>query len=260
MLEFGYVRLYRSLLNWEWYTDEHTKTVFLHLILTANYEAKQWRGITIERGQRIYSSQKLADELHMSRQVIRTAVNHLISTGEITNQSTPQFSIITIKNYDSYQQATNDLTNEQPTTNQPSTNEQPQCKKAKESKKAIRVIYSEYRDAFLKCCPSLPKPEESENWSDGRKKRIRDKKMTAEEMSPVFERIEKSDFLSGRNGKWSGCSFDWILKPENWKKIIEGNYDNREPSSQKSKGHFSSFSNEDIEAWERGDYDRKENT
>ena len=148
MLESGYIRLYRSLLSWEWYTDTNTMRVFLHLILTANWEPKKWRGITIERGQRVYSSQKLATELHISRQAARTAIKHLISTGEITNHPTPEYSIITVKNYDLYQQPTNDLTNEQPTTNQRLTNEQPQLKKDKESNKDKKNIYSEIFSAY----------------------------------------------------------------------------------------------------------------
>jgi len=120
--------------------------VFLHLILTANWEPKKWRGITIERGQRVYSSQKLATELHISRQAARTAIKHLISTGEITNHPTPEYSIITVKNYDLYQQPTNDLTNEQPTTNQRLTNEQPQLKKDKESNNDKKVIKRDKRN------------------------------------------------------------------------------------------------------------------
>lgn len=42
----------------------------------------------------------------------------------------------------------------------------------------------------------------------------------------VFKRIENSDFLTGRNGKWKNCNFDWIINPTNFVKIIEGNYDN----------------------------------
>lgn len=43
----------------------------------------------------------------------------------------------------------------------------------------------------------------------------------------LFERIEKSDFLTARigNGNWR-ATLDWILKPENLQKIKEGNYDN----------------------------------
>ena len=48
----------------------------------------------------------------------------------------------------------------------------------------------------------------------------------------LFERVQSSDFLSGRNGKWYGCNFDWILKPENLKKILSGAYDNPAPKPE----------------------------
>ena len=47
----------------------------------------------------------------------------------------------------------------------------------------------------------------------------------------LFTRVQNSDFLSGKNGKWYGCTFDWILKPENLKKILSGAYDNPEPKT-----------------------------
>ena len=141
MLESGYVRLYRSFLAWEWYTDSNTKDLFLHLILTANWEPKKWRGITIERGQRVYSRASLAREMRLSERSVRTSLNHLISTGEVTNQTTPQYSIITIKNYDLYQQATNETTSDRPATDQPPTSDRPQLKKDKESKKDKKDKY-----------------------------------------------------------------------------------------------------------------------
>jgi hypothetical protein len=56
-----------------------------------------------------------------------------------------------------------------------------------------------------------------------------------------FEKIEKSDFLTGRDGKWHNCGFDWILEPRNYVKILEGNYDNRESyqetRKQKARSH-----------------------
>ena len=146
MLEGGFVRVYRSILKWEWYDDANTMRVFLHLILTANYESQKWHGITVERGQRVYSSQKLAKELHMSRQETRTAIKHLILTGEITNRSTSEYSIITIKNYELYQQPTSELTSDQPTANQRLTNDQPQWKKDKESNKAKKANKDQGQD------------------------------------------------------------------------------------------------------------------
>lgn len=148
MLESGYVRLYRSLLNWEWYTDTNTKAVFLHLILTANWEPKKWRGITIERGQRVFSYAKLAAEIRLSVQSVRTAINHLKSTGEITCSGTAEYSVVTVKNYDFYQQPTSELTNDQQASNKPSTSDQQQLKKDKESNKDNKDKYSAVFTAY----------------------------------------------------------------------------------------------------------------
>jgi len=109
----------------------------------------------------------------------------------------------------------------------------------------VNLNYEDYRNAFISACPSLPAPNKSSRWNGARKKAIRDKHMTVEQMETAFERIEKSDFLSGRSGKWQGCSIDWILKPANWQKIVEGNYDNRDSVQH---GHETSY---DLEAYER---------
>ena len=62
MLNQGFVLLHRSILDWEWYSDLHTRVLFLHLLVTANYEDKDWMGITIKRGERVYSRAKLSYE------------------------------------------------------------------------------------------------------------------------------------------------------------------------------------------------------
>lgn len=43
----------------------------------------------------------------------------------------------------------------------------------------------------------------------------------------LFVMAQESDFLSGRNQKWNGCSFDWIINKTNALKIVEGNYINK---------------------------------
>lgn len=103
MMEGGYVALHRSILNWDWYTDRNTKCLFLHLILTANYAPGSWKGREIKVGQRVTSLSKLADELGMSVKEIRTSLAHLKRTGEVASESTPQYTVITVKNYERFQ-------------------------------------------------------------------------------------------------------------------------------------------------------------
>lgn len=103
MYEGGFISLYRSILNWGWYSDHNTKEVFIHLLLTVNYLPGEWKGKRIEVGQRVTSYQKLADELHLSVKEIRTALRHLQETGEVACESTSQYTVITVKNYSEFQ-------------------------------------------------------------------------------------------------------------------------------------------------------------
>lgn len=106
--------------------------VYTYLLLSANYEDKKWRGILVSRGSFISGINSLSENLGLSKQSIRTCLNHLKSTGEITIKSTNKFSIITICKYDDYQiisdeanTQTNNQTNIPSTRNQQTTNKQP---------------------------------------------------------------------------------------------------------------------------------------
>lgn len=46
-------------------------------------------------------------------------------------------------------------------------------------------------------------------------------------MSRFFEYVSKSDFLMGRSGDFQ-CTLQWLVKAENFSKVVQGNYENRE--------------------------------
>src|SRR5690554_1243855 len=119
----GYIKIWRQLQSWEWYDDPNTLRVFLHLLLNASWAENRWQGITIQPGQLVTGRKKLAAELKLSEQQIRTSLNRLKSTNEITSKTTNRFSVITICNWGSYQ--SDDATSQpakqpakQPTINQ----------------------------------------------------------------------------------------------------------------------------------------------
>jgi len=49
----------------------------------------------------------------------------------------------------------------------------------------------------------------------------------------VFEKALKSDFLKGQNNRGWVATFDWMIKPSNFEKILSGNYDNKNIQSGK---------------------------
>lgn len=99
----GWIKVHREMLAWEWYQDANTMRVFLHLLLTANYEDKKYKGVLIKRGQCMISVKKLSEDLRQTVRQTRTALDHLKSTGEVTIESTNKFSLITITNYEKFQ-------------------------------------------------------------------------------------------------------------------------------------------------------------
>ena len=106
MLENGFIKLYRSLLKWEWYDDVNTKVVFLHLLLTVSIEDSKWHGITVRRGSRVSSYAKLSEETKLSVRQVRTAIDHLESTGEASDLVYAKYTVFAINHFDAYQTAT----------------------------------------------------------------------------------------------------------------------------------------------------------
>lgn len=140
MLEYGWIKVHRSLLKWEWYDDINTKTVFLHLLLTVNATDERWHGIEVRRGSRISSFAKLAAETKLSVDKVRTAIAHLESTGEITRSPHAKYTVFTIKNYDTYQEVPNSTPNNSQTNPKLIPNSSQQSKKVKESKRKNKNI------------------------------------------------------------------------------------------------------------------------
>lgn len=102
-MSIGFIKLHRKIVEWEWYSDANVCRVFLHLLLTANFENKKWQGIDISRGQVITSLEKLGKSTTLTIQQVRTALTKLKSTHEITIKATKLHTFITLTNYNLYQ-------------------------------------------------------------------------------------------------------------------------------------------------------------
>lgn len=149
----GYIKIFRKMLDWEWFSDVNTFYVFMYCLLKANWEDKKWRGIDVKRGSFITSRAHLSKELHLSEQATRTALEHLESTNEITKSTTAKYSVITVVKYDDYQ--TNNQVNNQESTNKTtskSTNKQPSSNQVATTTKEIK------KDKKGRIIPKPPKP------------------------------------------------------------------------------------------------------
>ena len=123
-MDQGFITLHRKFLAWEWAGEPNMVSLFVHLLLLANHEAKKWQGIEIGRGQLVSSVQSLSARTGLSVSQIRTGLKRLEMTGEIANKTTNKYSVITICKYDSYQTQSvcNDKQNDKQIANESQTN------------------------------------------------------------------------------------------------------------------------------------------
>jgi len=106
-------------------------------------------------------------------------------------------------------------------------------------------------DLFAELVPELPQPRR-EMWADGKgaeamrqrwKWLLTAKRSTnghryastteegVEWFRRFFEAVGASDFLTGRNGAWRGCDLTWLMGKENFTKVVQGNYTNKDQAS-----------------------------
>ena len=108
MANEGYIKLYRRMMKWGWYTDTPTKCVFLHLLFLACYEPCYYKGVHLEPGQAVSSIRQIATDTGLTVKQVRTAINHLKETQEVAQSPYGKFSVFTVNNYNDYQCAGTD--------------------------------------------------------------------------------------------------------------------------------------------------------
>lgn len=131
-----YIKLYRQILDWEWYRNINTCRLFIHMLLKAYWKDTKIEGKMIPRGSFVSSYRKLADETNLTPDEVRTAVKNLISTKEITKQAYSKYTVFTVNNYDAYQNVPSNFpSNSQPIPTLFPTNEE--YKEGKNIKKEV---------------------------------------------------------------------------------------------------------------------------
>ena len=102
----AWIKLHNNFISWEWFAKPEMVQLFVWLLLKAASRDTTWQGIAIKRGQVLISQRKLAAELVLSYKQVRTCLQRLQTTGEVTAAGAPGahgFTLVTICNYDSYQ-------------------------------------------------------------------------------------------------------------------------------------------------------------
>ena len=340
----GWIKLYRKMLDWEWFSEPSTTSLFLYFLLSANPEDKQWKGMVVKRGQFVTSINSACEKCGITPRAFRTSLKRLIATNEVTSKTTSKYTIITICNYDCYQfqeglsDKESDKVNDKRTTNERQSKRQSKRQtKDKENdkvndkasdkvndkehllatpcdsdscehcedlsdkvndkvndKESDKVTASKTTKQTTKkttttknnidnirhvtdvTCLSYPSNEEYDSSSSSARENfdfsgfadffnsemdkhsavipritkitgIRKQMVTARcrefsksDLAVVVRKAAASDFLNGKNTRGFTADFNWIFRPNNFPKILEGNYDNKPNGNTPYRNNYSS--------------------
>lgn len=81
------------------------------------------------------------------------------------------------------------------------------------------------------------------------KKRIKD--YGIDSVLEAVENVRESDFLMGRTSGAFSTTFDWFIKPNNFPKVLDGNYKNKKPKEAKTSSYTEAIKNRvsDVDNW-----------
>ena len=134
-MQNGYVKIYRSALDTGWLKNHRLWAFWSYCLLKASYVERAvkigFQEIDLQPGQFIFGRKIAAQELGMSENQIRTCIDSLKTTNNITIKTTNKYSIVTVMNWGLHQNGDyqNHHQNHQPVTikttnNSPTTHQQ----------------------------------------------------------------------------------------------------------------------------------------
>ncbi|KKC27308.1 hypothetical protein [Sphingomonas sp. SRS2] len=257
----GFARAWRGRWDHPLFKSKQEAAVWAWMTDTARFRAHEFQTrfgiVRLERGQLLVSQRTIADEFGLGRQQVRRLIDSMVIAGMITEKSTHSASragtIVTIVNFERYQGDAEAgevvkiplLPKRQPITNPRPTQDQPTREEGKEGREG-----KEESPSDSVCAGALPAVDDVQSAFDAFQALRREIRPTGgaisltaprraalglrlreiggiEAWGNVLARIRASRFLRGDTDRWGGAEIDWILKPANLTKIIEGNYDER---------------------------------
>lgn len=263
----GWIKLNRSIWdNFIWSFDKPQYSLaWIDILLMANYKDKKilfdGKVEVVKQGSFVTSIVKLAERWNMNRRTVKHFLDVLQSDGMITYTSTKRCTTIFVTKYLEYQgfagsddieECTTDYTTD--CTTQCTTDYTTDCtqhkkvkkvKEREESKKDLsiskdmdcstdvqRTIIQAWNGLGLsKVLRIVPNSTRDKLLS----KRLKD--YGVDHVLGAIEKIRQSEFLNGNNKKGWVITFDWFIRPDNFAKVVGGNYDNNQaPPQTKTTG------------------------
>jgi hypothetical protein len=203
----GYVKLWRKSIDAGWLSNHKLWAFWCWCLMKASHKEYELivgcQKVHLMPGDLIFGRKKVSKELKLSEQTIRTFLDFLKTSQNITIRTTNKFSVISIVNWRTYQEEENEINqqiNQPLTSNQPATNHKQECKELKKK---------EYTSEFLEFYTAYPKHKAR----DDAYKAWRSLNGTRPPLAEILSAIEKqkeSDDWKKDNGKWIPFPATWL--------------------------------------------------
>ena len=99
----GWIKLHKTLKDWQWYDDHNATRLLVHLLLSVNYKDKEWKGQTIKAGTYVTSWENLAKEIGLSVKQTRVAMDKLERSKEVARHATNKWQAVSLIKWDKLQ-------------------------------------------------------------------------------------------------------------------------------------------------------------
>ena len=119
----------------------------------------------------------------------------------------------------------------------------------KDTESRTQKDYQQIADMYNDTCVSFP---HLTKLSDRRRKAIRARfkaGYTLDDFRRLFELAESSEFLKGSNSRNWSATFDWLIQDGNMAKVLDGNYQSREPTRKGGRDNGKSESSSSLKLW-----------
>lgn len=102
----GWIKLHRSLLEWEWYGNKNARLLLIHLLVSVNHEDKNWHGVTIKAGSMAFSWETLSKAVGLTVKECRAAMTKLEKNGsEVVRKRAGNFQLVTLVKWEKLQES-----------------------------------------------------------------------------------------------------------------------------------------------------------
>lgn len=237
----GWIKVHRRLQDCPiWYGERYSKgQAWIDLLLSANHRDKELlfngRIITIKRGQLLTSMMKLAEKWGWNRKTVKSYLTMLETEHMIACDTDNRKTLVTIENYDIYQcddETTDNRTDYSTDTKKDNrtdsrTDTNKNVKNVKNNNiYSLHSIVDEWNTLSTYGIKPVSRLTAGTKRYDSLAARVN--QYGFYDVMKAIDNIRHSDFLQGKckgNRQWV-ITFDWFVLPNNFPKVLEGQYNN----------------------------------